>query len=92
MSFTSWKLNNSPSGNVAINDPLTPGVANGPFTSGLDHPITLQSNMSGGNPASPNPRGTSGLRLWNSGSGSDSGRQFQPHQDERCVSRGGARV
>jgi formylglycine-generating enzyme required for sulfatase activity len=64
-----FEENNSPSGNVAINDSLTAGVANGVFTSGLDHPITLQSNMSGGNPASPNPRGTSGLRLWNAGSG-----------------------
>jgi hypothetical protein len=30
--------------------PLTPGVANGTFPSGLAHSITLQSNMSGGNP------------------------------------------
>ena len=64
-----FEENNSPSGNVPINDPLTPGVANGVFPSGLAHPITLQSNMSGGNPVSPNPRGTSGLRLWNAGSG-----------------------
>ena len=42
-------------------DPLTQGVANGPFPSGLNLPMTIQSNLNGGMPATPNPRGPNAL-------------------------------
>jgi len=53
-----------PNSIVAFNDPLAPGVPNGPFPAGMTgvSDMIVQSNMGGGNPAQPDPRGTTGLR------------------------------
>lgn len=52
-----------PNRGVAVNDPLKGGVPNPPeFPAGLAQlNLTVQSNLGGGNPAQPNPRGASGL-------------------------------
>jgi len=52
-----------PNGNGSLNDPLSPGVPNGPFPNGLEGApnLRVQSNLSGGNPVTPNPRGVDGL-------------------------------
>jgi len=46
-----------------VNDPLAPGVANGPFPSGTNPAtgLTVQSNTLGGSAATPSPRGAGGL-------------------------------
>lgn len=46
-----------------IDDPLEPGVANGPFGSGTNPAtgLTVQSNASGNTPDNPNPHGTDGM-------------------------------
>ena len=43
------------------NDPLTYGVPNDGFPTGLDHNLTIQSNTLGGNASQASPRGTAGL-------------------------------
>lgn len=59
---------NLPPGAVAsFNDPLTQGVANGPYPAGLVQPMTVQSNLSGGAAVAPNPRPTSGLAALSAG-------------------------
>lgn len=45
------------------NDPLTQGVANSFYPSGLLQPMTVQSNVSGADAIAPNPRGLGGLGL-----------------------------
>jgi hypothetical protein len=47
----------------AADDPLTQGVANSSYPSGLLQPMTVQSNVSGGDATAPNPSGLSGLGL-----------------------------
>jgi hypothetical protein len=46
-----------------VNDPLAPGVANGPFTSGTNPAtgLTVQSNTLGGSASTLSPRGANGL-------------------------------
>jgi hypothetical protein len=48
----------------SANDPLTQGVANTTFPTGLIQPLTIQSNLNGANPATTNPRGTDGLAVF----------------------------
>ena len=57
----------TPGAIVGFNDPLTQGVANGPYPAGLTQPITVQSNLSGGAPTNPNPRGVNGLAALSAG-------------------------
>jgi hypothetical protein len=57
----------APSDVTEFNDPLQQGVANGPYPAGLNQPMTVQSNLSGGSPTSPNPRGGDGLAAASSG-------------------------
>jgi hypothetical protein len=52
---------------TSIDDPLTQGVSNGPYPSGLTQPITVQSNLSGASAIAPNPRGPGGLAAVSSG-------------------------
>lgn len=54
---------------VGLNDPLTRGVGNGPFPGGLSAPITVQSNLSNGQPNKPNPHGANGLAAVELGAG-----------------------
>jgi hypothetical protein len=45
-----------------LNDPLSPGVPNGPFLAGLSQPnMLVQSNTLGGSATLPSPRGAAGL-------------------------------
>ncbi len=46
---------------AVFDDPLTQGVPNGPFPTGLTVPMTIQSNVLGGAATSPSPGGTSWL-------------------------------
>jgi hypothetical protein len=52
-----------PNSVTGFNDPLAPGVPNGPFPAGMTGCTDwiYQSNLGGGNPAQPNPRGVNGL-------------------------------
>jgi hypothetical protein len=49
-------------GSAVLDDPLSPGVPNGPFLFGLSEPnIRVQSNTLGGAAVAPSPRGAAGL-------------------------------
>jgi hypothetical protein len=52
-----------PNSVMGFSDPLAPGVPNGPFPSGMTgiSDMIVQSNLSGGAPAEPNPRGYNAL-------------------------------
>jgi hypothetical protein len=67
--FEDLEDNNPGFGIVGFDDPLTRGVANGPFPNGLTAPITVQSNLSNGQPNTPNPHGIQGLAAVEFGSG-----------------------
>ncbi len=56
-------------GEMAFDDPLCPGVGNGPFPSGLTgvSDMCVQSNASGEFAPTANPRGTDGLRTYTAG-------------------------
>ncbi len=57
-------------GNVTVfNDPLTQGVPNGPFPTGLMQPFTIQSNTLAGGATSPSPQGFQGLVNFAEGGG-----------------------
>ena len=56
------------SGAVGINDPLTTGVANGPFPAGLLHPgLTVQSNLDPTGATANNSRGVDGIAVGTAG-------------------------
>jgi len=52
-----------PNSVLGMNDPLAPGVPNGPFPSGMTgvSDMIYQSNTLGGNPTEPSPEGPNGL-------------------------------
>lgn len=65
-----FEENSMGSGEMAnCDDPLVQGVANGPFPTGLDHALTIQSNTLGGAPSEPSPRGDEGLLAMSEGVG-----------------------
>ncbi len=54
----------APNNITTFNDPLTPGVANGPFPANWQTPnvgLTVQSNAAGGVSTNPSPQGLNGL-------------------------------
>ena len=57
----------APGNIVALNDPLTQGVPNGPYPAGLTAPLTVQSNQLAGSAVTTSPRGVEGLTALSSG-------------------------
>ena len=53
---------------VGVDDPLTQGIANGPYPAGLSLPLAVQSNLLGGAAATTSPRGAAGLAAASAGS------------------------
>ncbi len=77
-----WEQSNLAAGNLMfLNDPLSPGVANGPFTTGTGTGagVTAQSNTGGANSSALSPLGVAGLATASAGFAGTPSDQLSPN-------------